>query len=228
MTTGEYFGDWLKVIDKKELESILDKINPLYAEQAIRPSYSNIFKAFHLCPYNSLKAVFIGQDPYPQPEMATGLLFGNGPEARYLSPSLRLVLNAVTDAIPHSTDIELDYSLESWAHQGILLLNSALTVELGKPMSHTMIWRPFITKLLRNLCVHESGIIYVLFGKQAQTLAPYIDTRFNHLFTSAHPAYYARAGEVMPTGLFRSIHKLIIDKYGEPIEWFKDNGDEIY
>lgn len=222
MTKEEYFGDWLRVIDLKELSKVVEIMNALYDKQSIMPAYSDIFKAFHLCPFNQLKVVFIGQDPYPQRNVATGILFGNKVGTTVLSPSLEIVLEACIDyTVPHGV-LKYDITLESWAKQGILMLNSALTVKQDLPNSLTMIWRPFMTKLLKNLSIHESGIIYVLFGNQAQTLEPYINTTYNHVLKEKHPAYYARIKEPMPTSLFKEINKLVIGKYGKPIKWYEE------
>lgn len=222
MTLSEYFGEWLKVIDQKELYNVVEKVNSLYAERIIMPAYEDIFKAFAICPYNELKAVFIGQDPYPQNNVATGILFGNKEGTVDLSPSLEVIKEACIDyTIPHN-HIVFDVTLESWARQGILMLNAALTVELNTPTSHTMLWRPFISKLLKNLTIHESGIVYVLFGNLAQTFRPYINGDYNDVIETKHPAYYARNKEPMPSETFVTINKLIEGKYGKPIEWFKE------
>lgn len=222
MTKEEYFGDWLRVIDEKELNNIIPKINRLYDLYSVMPAYGDIFKAFNLCPYNNLKAVFLGQDPYPQKDVATGILFGNHIDTKEISPSLEVVKDACIDYTVMHGPIWFDITLESWAEQGILMLNSALTVKLNTPNSHSMLWRPFISSLLRNLGEHESGIIYVLFGKQAQTFRPYIKEQFNHIFEINHPAYYARLNAPMPIKLFKEINTLLEGKYGKPIEWYKE------
>jgi uracil-DNA glycosylase len=223
MTIDEYFGDWLKVIDQKELYKVLRIVNSLYEERTIMPAYEDIFKAFLLCPYNELKVVFIGQDPYPQSGVATGILFGNKEGTINLSPSLEVVKEACIDyTLPHN-HVDFDVTLESWARQGILMLNAALTVELNTPTSHTMIWRPFISKLLQNLSIHESGIVYALFGNLAQTFKPYINGTFNDIFEIKHPAYYARNQEPMPKEFFTGISKTIEGKYGKPIKWYEEN-----
>lgn len=222
MTIDDYFGKWLKVIDQNELYKVLRVINSIYEERTVMPAYEDIFKAFQLCPYDELKIVFIGQDPYPQANIATGILFGNKEGTTELSPSLEVVKEACIDyTLPHN-HIDFDVTLESWARQGILMLNAALTVELNTPTSHTMIWRPFMTKLLKNLSIHESGIIYALFGNLAQTFKPYINSSFNSIFEIKHPAYYARNQEAMPSKFFVDINEAIKGKYGKPIEWFKE------
>ena len=224
MTLEEYFGRWMRVIDKRELESVLSKLGPEYKRKPICPAQSDVFKAFKVCPYDKLKVVMLGQDPYPQKGVATGILFGNkeGTKDKDLSPSLQIVKEAAINfEIPHNCII-FDTTLESWAKQGILMINSALTVEMNKIGSHVMLWRPFIASLLKNLSDNETGIIYVLFGKQAQTFKPYINKQLNTVLEENHPAYFARTGEAMPHTVFEQISKLTKGIYGIPITWYQE------
>ena len=222
MTLDEYFGGWIRMIDIKELNKVTSIVGNM--KVPICPNISDVFKAFRLCPYEDLKIVMIGQDPYPQKGVATGIAFANKKEvdSNNLSPSLNIIKEAAINfEIPHN-NIIFDQTLESWAKQGILMLNSALTVEIGKVGSHTMLWRPFITKLLKNLSYSNTGLIYVLFGEQAKTFTPYIDRRFNIIIEEKHPAYYARIEKKMPSTIFTNISKITKEKYKEPIKWFEN------
>ena len=103
--------------------------------------------------------------PYPQKGVATGILFGNKKEVleEDLSPSLKIIKEAVINfEIPHN-NIIFDQTLENWAKQGILMINSALTVEMNKIGSHVMLWRPFISKLLKNLSESSCSIVSVSY-----------------------------------------------------------------
>ena len=226
MTIEEYFGDWMKVLDKTEAMKImgwLRTVNP----NTLCPALPNVFRAFKLCPYNKCRVVFIGQDPYPQKGVATGVLFGNSkntPEDK-LSPSLQVVKeSAINYEIPHNP-LVFDNTLESWAKQGILMINSALTCEVNRVGSHVNEWRPSVSKLLKNLSTRETGIIYVLFGKQAQTLKPYRDDRYNDIIEVEHPAFFARTNQIMPYSVFTRVNDLLYGRYGEKIEWYKE---ELY
>lgn len=224
MTYEEYFGDWTKVIDYNELTKVLRKVNIEYNTKSIMPRYEDIFKAFTLCSLHDTKIVMVGLDPYPQRGVATGILFANHKDVseKNLSPSLKIIKEAVIDfAVPHNI-ITFDNSLESWCKQGILMLNSALTVELNRVGSHTMLWRKFICSLLTNICKYETGLIFVLFGQQAQTFSPYINSRYNTIIKEKHPAWYARTGNKMPHSLFTTISNMCMDKYGIPIKWYEE------
>lgn len=227
MTIEEYFGDWMRVIDKPEAMKImgwLKTVNP----NTLCPALPNVFRAFKLCSLKDCRVVMIGMDPYPDKFMgkprATGILFGNNkdvPEDK-LSPSLQVVKeSAINFEIPHNI-ITFDQTLESWAKQGILMINSALTCELNKVSSHVNQWRPFVSKLLKNLSERETGIVYILFGRQAQTLKPYIDERYNDIIEIEHPAYFARSNKIMPYSVFRQMNDILYGRYGERITLFNE------
>lgn len=222
MSLEEYFGDWIRVINQKELNIVIDAMNRLYGSKKVCPAAENVFRAFDLCPYNELKVVFIGQDPYPQRDVATGILFGNKadvPEDE-LSPSLKVVKEAAVNfEVPHKSII-FDQTLESWARQGILMINSALTVEMNKVGSHTMLWRPFISSLLKNISETNPGLIYVLFGSQAGTFQPYIKT--GTVIKVPHPAYNARTETKMNPELLTDINRELKSKYGTTIKWYQE------
>lgn len=224
MTVEEYFGDWMKVIDRKELYKVMNVLSKEYKTKKICPSQPDVFRAFKLCPFNDLKVVFLSQDLYPQKGVATGILFGNRADVqeKNLSPSLQIIKEAAINfEVPKNSCI-FDPTLESWAKQGILMINSALTVEMNNVGSHVMIWRPFTIALLKHLSECETGIIYVLFGKQAQTFKPYINKQFNDILEIEHPSYYARLNKRMPPELFVTISNMCKDKYGVPIKWYQE------
>lgn len=220
MTLEEYFGDWLRVIDRAELDKVLTLLNRMYRVKPICPAQENVFKAFNLCKYHDCKVVFIGQGPYPQKGVATGILFGNDASTREddWSPLLKIVRDSVIDLRrPHNL-ITFDPTLESWAKQGILMISSALTVEMNKAGSHTMLWRPFISKLLKKMSEYNTGMIYVLFGGTSHTFKPYIG-KYNDVIEIEHPAYF---NQDMLSDVFYEINKLLKARYNTTIEWYKE------
>ena len=223
MTIDEYFGDWMKVLDRKETVKIMNWLKTT-DYSTLCPSIKNVFKAFKLCSYNECKVIFIGQDPFPQKGVAQGILFGNSsntPEDK-LSPSLKVVKESVINFdIPHNL-ITFDPTLESWAKQGILMLNSALTTEVGKVGIHTLKWRPFIGSFLKNMSEKNPGIIYVFFGSQAKSLNTYINNNNNYKLFIEHPAYYARLNKRMPSDIWYTVQKLVYNIYGTLIKWYKE------
>lgn len=215
-----YFKDWVKVLDYDIINDIMGKLKPLYATGKITPAYKDIFKVFNITPYNKLKVIFLGQDPYPQKDVATGIAFANKPEVKELSPSLNLLKESVIDfEVPHNIII-FDQTLEEWSKQGILLLNTALTVELNKPGSHALLWRPFIHSLLSNLTISNPGLIYVLFGNDAQSFES--DIKNNIIIKERHPSWYCRNHQKLPHSFFVSLDKKIKEQFNEEITWFNE------
>lgn len=222
MTIEDYFGEWMKVLDRKELIKMVGWLKS-FNQPILCPTINNVFKAFKLCTYKNCKVIFIGCDPYPQRGVAQGILFGNPSSISEdkLSPSLQVIKESIINFdVPHSL-ITFDPTLESWAKQGVLMLNSALTTELGKTGVHIMQWRPFMITFLKQMSLLNTGIIYVLFGSQAQILEPYIGKN-NYTFKIEHPAYFARLHKRMPREIWYRINNILYNLYGERIEWYKE------
>lgn len=227
MTIEEYFGDWINVFDKAETMKImgwLKTVNP----NTLCPALPDVFRVFKLCPYRELKVIMIFQDPYPQYKegkpVATGIAIGNSKDTleEGLSPSLSVLKESVINfEIPHNF-ITFDNSLEEWVKQGVLMLNSSLTCEANKIGSHMNIWRPFVSKFIKNLSNKERGNIYVLFGNDAKSLRPYINESFNDIIEVGHPAYYARNKKKLPYELFPTINSILYRRYGETIKWYDE------
>lgn len=228
MTIEEYFGEWRNVVPLEQIDGIIDTLRR--ANKRICPLFKDIFKAFEVCPYDELKVVVIGQDCYSDlrnnKPVATGVAFANRKGTPYdkYSPSLNILMESFIDfSIPHSY-ITFDPSLEELSKQGVLLINAALTCEMGKPGSHMLLWRPFIRAFLNNLSKHKAGIVYVLLGSEAQSLKDCIDKRHNYVLMDKHPAYYARMKTSMPSGIWRSVNDIIrsINGKEEEIKWFQE------
>ena len=221
MTKEEYFGGWITLLPTKEMQDAINKVSPI--KDKICPDYKNIFKAFNKCPYEKLKLIILSQDPYFQKHTATGLAFANfnnTPEEQ-LSPSLKVIKESVINyEIPHNL-ITFASELEEWAEQGVLLLNTALTCEVNKPGSHSLLWRPFICKLIKNICDYNSGIVWLLLGNIAQSFKPYINKN-QHIIEAKHPSLYARNNEKMPYNIGHNINKILIGLDGYGITFYKE------
>lgn len=221
MTKEEYFGGWITVLPTKEMQEAINKVSLI--KDKICPDYKNIFKAFNKCPYEKLKLIILSQDPYFQKHTATGLAFANfnnTPEEQ-LSPSLKVIKESVINyEIPHNL-ITFASELEEWAEQGVLLLNTALTCEVNKPGSHSLLWRPFICKLIKNICDYNSGIVWLLLGNIAQSFKPYINKN-QHIIEAKHPSFYARNNEKMPYNIWHNINKILIGLDGYGITFYKE------
>lgn len=221
MSKEEYFGDWLKVLPLAEMQKVLARLHSI--KDRICPEYKDIFKAFNRCPYKDLRVVILSQDPYPQKGIATGIAFANTtntPE-NLISPSLKIIKESVINyEVPHNL-ITFANDLEEWEKQGILMLNSALTCEFNKPGSHSLLWRPFISKLLINICKNNSGIVFLLLGTTAQSFERYISND-QYIIKAKHPSYYYRNSEKMPYHIWYDINNILIGLNGYGINFYKE------
>lgn len=183
----------------------------------IFPPQKDVFRAFRLCKYSDFKVVIIGMDPYPN-NKANGLSFSNSWEAGSMSPSLRKIREVIEDDYYAGLNLNFDQTLEPWAKQGVLLLNTALTIEEGKTGSHLKHWAEFTETLLKLLSVYNPGTIYCLWGKNAQAYRKFIDTNINHIIEAEHPAASIYAGRKWDFS-FKQIDEITTKLYGENIKW---------
>lgn len=222
MDGAEFFKDWVEVIDFDILNNVLKELTAEIDKYEICPAPENLFRAFTKCSYKNLKLVMVGQDPYPQRNVATGIAFGNNLNTRIedYSPSLKVLYNSVerycTKDLPFSTIDVVFPTLEAWAEQGILLLNSALSVRMGQIGSHAMMWRGFIASLLKKISEHKPDVIFVLFGEQAKTFINYLNE--DRYITCVHPAYCARNNALLPD-IFTEIDNKMLSVGSQLIYW---------
>lgn len=222
MTTEEYFGDWIDVLDSKLLMIYRNWIMQLWLDnRSFEPEPSKIFKAFRLCKKSDCKVVIIGQDPYPQHGVSTGLAFGNNlkPDENP-SPSLRVLENSIQSLYPSVKNPIFDYSLETWAKQGILLLNSALTVHTGIPGSHQRYWGRFIESFVSRFSESNPNIFWILFGKSAELLESQIKCKNGNVVKEYHPAYYARTQTDMSNKIWIRMLDYVRQHYGTTLKLF--------
>ena len=187
------------------------------AGKVIYPRGSQIFHAFDLTPLNQVKVVILGQDPYHGPGQAMGLSFSvpNGVPA---PPSLRNIFHEV------ETDLGVRMSgatsLEPWARQGVLLLNSVLTVEAGQPTSHSGIgWQQFTDAVISTLSERRSGLVFLLWGSYAQQKGRVIDRRKHLVLETAHPSPLSAYRGFFGCGHFVKTNEYLTQHGLEPIRW---------
>ena len=181
--------EWSDIFTKynNNLQNILKNIDELREQLKpveIYPSQDNILKAFNICPFNKIKIVIIGQDPYHGINQATGLCFGVQKNNKF-PPSLKNINEELKNDL--MTDIK-DSTLEHWGQQGVLLLNSSLTVVNGKPGSHMKLWSDFTDFIISQINEHLDNIIFILWGQFALNKIKFIDKNKHHFLISSHPS----------------------------------------
>lgn len=172
-------------------DSLTTSLRTQYQTTTVFPPAQKVFAAFDLCPFDAVKVVIVGQDPYHGIRQANGLSFSVN-DGIPLPPSLRNIFKEIhTDLgiTPYSSG-----DLSRWASQGVLMLNSVLTVLAHKPASHAgMGWEQFTDAVIQTLNTHRINVVYLLWGKYAQRKGEVINRDNNLVLTSGHPSPYSES-----------------------------------
>lgn len=193
----------------------------LHAEKeagaTIYPPGRLIFNAFELTPFDKVRVVILGQDPYHRPGEAEGLSF-SVPEGVQLPPSLKNIYKEI------SADTGLDLSrksgsLRGWAEQGVFLLNSILTVRAGEAASHSKLgWQTFTDAVIKAISDGKSGVVFLLWGRFARDKKVLIDTSRHYVLEAAHPSPLA-GGAFFGCRHFSKTNEILSAEGFEPIDW---------
>ncbi len=187
------------------------------AGKVIYPKGSLIFNAFNLTPFDKVKVVVIGQDPYHNPGQAMGLSF-SVPKGVRVPPSLKNIYKEIANTID-DFKIPDHGDLTAWAQQGVFLLNAMLTVEHNKAGSHKKIgWQTFTDAVIRRLSDEREGLVFLLWGNFAKQKKAFIDEMKHHVLESVHPSPLAGNG-FQGCGHFSTTNELLIKQGQEPIDW---------
>lgn len=182
------------------------------------PPGSLIFNAFNHTPFDKVKVVILGQDPYHGQGQAHGLSF-SVQKGVTPPPSLKNIYKELKDDIEDFT-IPSHGDLTKWADEGVLLLNATLTVRKGEPGSHhNKGWELFTDQAIRELSEKKKGIVFLLWGKNAQAKIPLIDTDKHFILKAAHPSPYSANSGFFGCRHFSKANKLLKEQGIEPIDW---------
>ena len=183
-------SDWKEIL-QEEFEQpyfaeLVNFVKDEYSSGSVFPAGRNIFRAFDKCPFEQLKVVIIGQDPYHGPGQANGLCFSVNDGVQF-PPSLQNIFkeieNDIGTPIPHSGN------LDRWAEQGVLLLNSVLTVKAHNAASHAGHgWERFTDAVVRKIAEKKLGVVYMLWGSYAQKKGQIANPKDNLILKSVHPS----------------------------------------
>jgi len=208
-------------IQSSDFDKILNTLYKLREDgKRFTPPLKQVFRAFEECPVDKLKVIIIGQDPYPHFGVADGIAFSCANTGKP-QPSLVKIFEAVENTVYDNWPIEQNPDLTRWANQGVLLLNSALTCEIDKVGSHYNVWKEFIAYTMDILNFTDTGLIFVLMGKQAQELEGLIGEH-HHIIKTTHPAYASYTKQPWDCNdMFNEINKIITGQNGPDfkIKW---------
>ena len=194
--------------EKPYFKNLTDFLKEEYSQQTIYPPGNLIFNAFDRCPPENIKVVILGQDPYHGPGQANGLAFSVR-DGITKPPSLLNIFKEIKNET--GADIPQSGNLERWADQGVLLLNSVLTVRARQAGSHAKKgWETFTDSVIYKVSQHSEDVVFILWGAFAQKKEPLIDNTRHLILKSAHPSPFAA-----DKGFFGNNHFVAANEYLE-------------
>jgi uracil-DNA glycosylase len=212
-----------KMVLKQEFEKTYFQhiITFLKAEKAtgktIYPPGPLIFNAFKQTPFDKVKAVLIGQDPYHNKGQAHGLSF-SVPDGVPNPPSLVNIFKELKNDL--GIEISQNGNLEKWAQQGVLLLNASLTVRQNEPGSHAGIgWLQFTDDIIKKISNEKEGIVFLLWGKFAQQKQSLIDETKHYVLKAAHPSPFSASNGFFGCKHFSKTNELLMKQHKAPVDW---------
>lgn len=209
-------------LESENFKNLCSWLNKEYKTKTIYPKPENVFNAINNVKFDDVKVVIIGQDPYHGPNQAHGLSFSvEGNVA--IPPSLQNIFKEINAEL--GCYIPNNGNLTKWAKQGVLMLNSVLTVEAGKPNSHKgKGWEQITTAIIEMLNKREKPVVFLLWGANAKAIGKNINTSHHYVLTASHPSpMSANQGGWFGNGCFKKTNE-ILEKLGEnPIDWQIEN-----
>ena len=183
-------NEWLSIfkseVNKKYFKLIIEELESCAEENILCPIPKNIFRAFKKTSFSNLKVVIVGQDPYHGRGQANGLSFAVNND-QITPPSLKNIFNEVENDLKKRPNTKKN--LESWADQGVLMLNSSLSVKSGKPNSHQNLgWNKFTDKILKHISGNKNNVVFFLWGNFAKQKQELIDKNKHLILSSSHPS----------------------------------------
>lgn len=198
----------------KELQAFLDSE---YNTQTVYPARENTFKAFELTPFSEVKVVIIGQDPYHGENQAHGLCFSVLDGVKF-PPSLRNIFKELQADV--GKEIPKSGQLDSWAKQGVLLLNTVLTVREGQPTSHkNKGWEIFTSKVIENLNQKTQPVVFLLWGAHAEKIGQLVTNPIHKKLVTVHPSPLSARRGFFGCGHFSKTNETLKNNGCCPIKW---------
>lgn len=212
---------WQKILqeefEKPYFKNLVSFVKDEYTSQKVYPPGNQIFNAFEHCPFDKVKVVILGQDPYHGPNQANGLAFSVKDGVR-IPPSLINIFKEIKNDL--GKDLPATGNLERWADQGVLLLNATLTVRAGDAGSHQKKgWEEFTDAVVRKVNDLKEGVVFMLWGAYAQKKGAFIDERKHLVLKAAHPSPFAADRGFFGTHHFSKANEYLKQQGKEPIAW---------
>ncbi|WP_299700939.1 uracil-DNA glycosylase [uncultured Pontibacter sp.] len=203
--------------EKPYFKNLVSFVKDEYTSQKVYPPGNQIFNAFEKCPFDAVKVVILGQDPYHGPNQANGLAFSVKDGMR-IPPSLVNIFKEIKSDL--GKDLPATGNLERWAEQGVLLLNATLTVRASDAGSHQKKgWEEFTDAVVRKVNDLKEGVVFMLWGAYAQKKGAFIDESKHLVLKAAHPSPFAADRGFFGTRHFSKANEYLKAQGKEPIDW---------
>lgn len=200
------------------LDSLKEAVEERYRSSTVFPSRENMLLALRLTKLEEVKVVILGQDPYPTRGMAMGLAFGT--DGKKSPRSLSNIVKELNDDLGYNYDPSCGYNLRSWASEGVLLLNTSLTVEEGKPLSHQDLhWDIFTDAIIKRLSEKGESLVFILWGNSARSKLPLIDSSRHEVLISAHPSPLSASRGFFKSRPFSRANHFLEEQERGRIDW---------
>jgi uracil-DNA glycosylase len=209
-----------KILQTSKSKTLLNFVEARYRETKVYPPVNNVFEALSLCPFDKVKCVILGQDPYHGPGQAHGLSF-SVKRGVMKPPSLQNIFKECASDV--NVRIPPHGCLEEWAQRGVLLLNAVLTVEDNKPNSHQgRGWEEVTDALVKAVSDGKENVVFMLWGIPAQKKGILVNSKKHHIITSSHPSPLGAAKTASPflgSKCFSRCNTFLKSKGMEEIDW---------
>lgn len=203
--------------EKEYFKNLTEFVRAEYERAIVYPQPKNIFRAFEETPFEKVKVVILGQDPYHGPGQANGLCFAVNPGVR-LPPSLQNIFKELESDLGHA--VNRDPDLGRWARQGVLLLNATLTVNAHTPGSHQgKGWEEFTDAAIKKLGDEREHLVFILWGNYAKQKGAHIDWSKHCIIESAHPSPFSANHGFFGSKPFSKANEYLAAHGETPIEW---------
>lgn len=208
-----------KEFDKSYFKHVTDFVRDEYQSDTIYPEPKSVFRAFDLCPFNQVRVVILGQDPYHGPRQANGLCF-SVQDGTPIPPSLQNIYKEIKADTGESSLTARDGDLTPWARQGVLLLNATLTVRAGQAGSHQgRGWEEFTDAVVCQLNQKKEGLVFLLWGKYAQEKGKNIDWHRHLVLEAPHPSPFSAHSGFFGCRHFSQTNTYLKERGQQPIVW---------
>jgi uracil-DNA glycosylase len=217
---GDWFHPLYSLLSSPYMQKLISLLDYNYSTKHIRPNKKNVFKAFRDCKFKDLRIVIIGNEPYHNYN-STGIAYATPDSFMELSPTFNKIEKCIERTVCDNLKLSINTDLNHWTEQGILPIYTSLTVEKGIPGSNRIYWKNFIREVINTINSEKTGIIFLLWGKEASDFKHLINDKIHDVMTYSEPSIAVQTGKDWNCPHFNKVNQLITERNGSEfvIKW---------